>query len=85
MQTKESIFNQLQIILNELFEIKLSDITLQSKLYEDLDLDSIDAVDLVIKLQELTNTKIKPDEFKLVRSVEDVVDNIFNLVSEKGR
>ncbi|AJI52992.1 acyl carrier protein [Francisella philomiragia] len=74
--SKEQIFAQLQDILNNLFEIDKDDVTLDSTLYEDLDLDSIDAVDLVVQLQNFTGRKFKPEEFKSVRTVGDVVDTI---------
>ncbi|MEY8702589.1 acyl carrier protein [Francisella philomiragia] len=74
--SKEQIFAQLQDILNNLFEIDKDDVTLDSTLYEDLDLDSIDAVDLVVQLQNFTGRKFKPEEFKSVRTVGDVVNTI---------
>ncbi|AFJ43175.1 acyl carrier protein [Francisella orientalis] len=74
--SKEQIFAQLQDILNNLFEIDKDDVTLDSTLYGDLDLDSIDAVDLVVQLQNFTGRKFKPEEFKSVRTVGDVVDTI---------
>jgi acyl carrier protein len=46
---------------------------------QDLDLDSIDAVDLVVELQKLTGRKIKPEEFKTVRTVGDVVERVYEL------
>jgi acyl carrier protein len=81
MQSKEEVFEEIKSVLVELFEIDAEDITMQAKLYEDLDLDSIDAVDLVVKLQELTGSKIQPEEFKQVRNVEDVVNNVHSLVA----
>ena len=81
MQTKEAIYTEVSKVLVELFEIDADDITLDSKLYQDLDLDSIDAVDLVVKLQELTGKNIDPDEFKAVRSVSDVVESVYKLVA----
>ena len=48
-------------------------VTPEAKLFEELDLDSIDAVDLAIKLQEMTGKRIKPDDFKNVRTVGDVI------------
>jgi acyl carrier protein len=80
MQNREQIIETLTGILVEEFEIEAQDIRLSSSLYEDLDLDSIDAVDLVIKLQQLTGKKIKPEEFKSVRTVEDVVVAIEGLI-----
>ena len=74
--TTEHIFNQLQKTLSELFELKIEDISLESKLYEDLGLDSIDAVDLIVHLQSTTKRKFNPEEFKSVRTVNDVVQVI---------
>lgn len=72
----------LTTILVDEFEIEAEAITPEANLYEELDLDSIDAVDLVIKLQQLTGKKIQPDEFKSVRTVNDVVNAIEGLVKD---
>ncbi|KVX01924.1 acyl carrier protein [Shewanella frigidimarina] len=80
MQNREQILEMLSGILIEEFEIEAADITLEASLYEDLDLDSIDAVDLVIKLQQLTGKKIQPEAFKTVRTVDDVVNAIEGLI-----
>ncbi|WP_028115252.1 acyl carrier protein [Ferrimonas senticii] len=79
--TREQLLNQLRDILVEEFEINAADIQPGTHLYEQLDLDSIDAVDLVIKLQQVTGVKINPDEFKAVRTVDDVLDALEQLVS----
>lgn len=81
--TKQDVFNQVTEALVELFEIDQADITADAKLYEELDLDSIDAVDLVVHLQNVTGKKIKPDEFKAVRTVQDVVDSVYELLREE--
>ncbi len=74
--SKENILVELKKLLHELFELNPDTITLDSKLYEDLDLDSIDAVDLIVHLQSLTNKKFNPEEFKTVRTIRDVVNVI---------
>ena len=63
------------------FEIDPSAVTPQAKLYEELGLDSIDAVDLAIKLQEMTGKRIKPENFKGVRTVGDVVGVVRSLLA----
>jgi acyl carrier protein len=80
MQNREQILAMLTTILVDEFEIDAEAITPDANLYQELDLDSIDAVDLVIKLQQLTGKKIQPDEFKSVRTVNDVVNAIEGLV-----
>ncbi len=82
MSNKDDIFAMLQSVLVEDFEIDADDITLEANLYEELDLDSIDAVDLVVKLREQTGKKIDPESFKKVRTVEDVVLALEALLAE---
>ena len=79
MKTKEELFAELQDIFVELFELDKSDVTLEATLYDELDIDSIDAVDLVVKLKEVTGKKIQPEEFKAVRTVSDVVEAVYAL------
>ena len=74
--SNEDILIELKAIIHKLFEIEPEDVTLESRFYEDLDLDSIDAVDLIVSLQEETGHKFKPEEFKAVRTVSDVIDII---------
>ncbi|AIK96367.1 acyl carrier protein [Candidatus Odyssella acanthamoebae] len=81
--TKNEIFNQISDYLEEYFEIPRTSITLEAKLFEELDLDSIDAVDLIVKLQELAKKKISPTEFKQVRIVGDVVNKVHDLVHQE--
>lgn len=76
-KSKEEILQGLKKIMGELFELDEQRITLETKLYEDLDLDSIDAVDLIVHLQSFTNKKFKPTEFKAVRTIGDVVEVIY--------
>ncbi len=68
--------------LHEMFEIDKSAVTAQSNLYTDLDIDSIDAVDLAVKLKELTGKRLSPEVFKTVRTVEDVVNAVADLIAE---
>ncbi|AIY67260.1 acyl carrier protein [Pseudoalteromonas piratica] len=82
MKTQQEIFAVLTDILVEEFEIDQDDVALEANLYQDLDLDSIDAVDLVVKLREITGKKIDPEAFKQVRTVEDVVNEVSKLVTE---
>jgi acyl carrier protein len=69
----EQILGKIREIFARNFNLKSEQVVEQSRLYEELGLDSLDAVDLVIELQELTGKRIKPDVFKGVRTVADVV------------
>ena len=78
--TKDHIYQELVTILVEDFEVDGDDNTLDANLYTDLDLDSIDTVDLVIKLQEMTGKSVNPETFKAVRTMQHVVDAVYDLV-----
>ena len=80
MESREEIYAKLRDILVELFEIDPAKISLDANLYQDLEIDSIDAVDLVIKLKEVTGKKMQAEEFKQVRTVGDVVNAVYDLL-----
>ena len=82
MKSKDEIYLKVVSLFEELFETDPKLVTLEANLYQDLDIDSIDAVDLVIELRKLTGKKIMPDDFKTVRTVQDIVDQVHNLLNE---
>ncbi len=80
MLSKDEVYTRLAQYLTDMFEVPAEKIRLDARLYEELDLDSIDAVDLVVKLQDLTGRKISPQDFKAVRTVGDVVEEVYALL-----
>ena len=81
MQTRDDIFNTLRDALVELFELDPERVTLETNLYQDLEIDSIDAVDLIDHIKRQTGKKIAAEEFKAVRTVNDVVEAVYRLVN----
>ena len=79
--TETEILERIRAIFQENFAIEPARVTPQAHLFDELDLDSIDAVDLAIKLQEMTGRRIKPEEFKQVRTVGDVITAIESLLA----
>ena len=77
--TEQEIRDQLSEILVQQFEIEAGDVQPQAHLYDDLGIDSIDAVDLIVRLKEITGLRIPPEDFKNVRTVEDVVQVVNSL------
>ena len=82
---KQAIFDKLKAALIEDFEMDEAKVTPEARLYEDLELDSIDAVDLIVKLKSLLTTNIDTEVFKTVRTVHDVVDAIYNLIQNADK
>ena len=70
MYTKDDIFNHIKEILVKEFDLDANKLKPESLLVEDLDLDSIDAVDLVVKLQSIIGCKVEPDDFKQIHSID---------------
>ena len=81
--TNQDVFEKIREILVETFELNAESIKRDSHLFNDLDLDSIDAVDLVVRLQEYTGKKIDPDVFKSVRTIDDVIDAVLNILNDE--
>ena len=81
LKSRQEVYQQLHNYLVDLFEVPSEAITPEARLMEDLDLDSIDAVDLIVKFQEKVGKKIPAMEFKSVRTVDDVVEKIHALVN----
>ena len=79
---KEDIYPVMVDILHEMFDLDKSKITLDADLYSDLEIDSIDAVDLAVKLKELTGKRLQPEVFKKMRTVQDVVDALAELLGK---
>ncbi len=72
--TKDEIYSKLKETLVNDFDIEESDIKPEANIVTDLDLDSIDAVELIVKMKPYLNDKIEPEIFKSVKTVQDVVN-----------
>ena len=79
---QKAIYEEVSALLVKVFEIDPQDIKPEARLYEDLELDSIDAIDMIVHLQKKIGKKIKPEDFKTVRTVQDVVDAADRLLKE---
>lgn len=82
MLSQDQVLENLREWMEELFEIAPEDVQLESNLATDLDVDSIDAIDLVVKIKQLTGKQVNPEDFKSVRTVQDVVNVIQNMTAE---
>ena len=80
MNSRADISQQVTSILAELFEVDPESISENSLLYEDLDIDSIDAVDLIVELKSYTGKNVDPEDFNAVKTVGDVVNIVSKLV-----
>ena len=80
METREDVLKLLTRLLGEMFDVEADAVRPGASLYDDLDIDSIDAVDLVVELRSITGKQIDPEEFKAVRTVDDVINAVAAIV-----
>ena len=71
---KDTLYEKIKVILVDQFDVAAASVSLDANLYEELQLDSIDAVDLLVQIKELTGVKIAPDVFREVRTIRDVLN-----------
>ena len=74
------IINQ---VLEEEFEIEAELLKPEALLYEDIGLDSLDAVDLIVMVDKELGVRIEEEEARALRTLEDVYRTIDELLKEK--
>ena len=79
--TKDDILRRIAAIMEETFEIDPGKVKPEAKLYDDLEIDSIDAVDLIVQLKPLVGRRLDPEAFKSVRTIADVVDALHGMLN----
>lgn len=80
--TRDELYAKLAEVLERTFDIEPERIHLDAKLGEDLDIDSIDAVDLLVELKQITGVRLQPEAFKSVRTLRDVLDALVALLPQ---
>ena len=82
--TKSDIYTRIHTVLVEQSEMDADSISMDAKLRDDLDIDSIDAVDLMVELKSFTEKKLAVDDFREVRTISDIVDAVHKLAQENS-
>jgi acyl carrier protein len=83
MRSEQEIFGQVRRVLIDLFELPPEKVVLDANLYTDLDIDSLDAIDLILELKQITGRKVQPEQFRHVRTVGDVVVAVRELMQDE--
>jgi acyl carrier protein len=83
MRSEQEIFGQVRRVLIDLFELPPEKVVLDANLYTDLDIDSLDAIDLILELKQITGRKVQPEQFRHVRTVGDVVVAVRDLMQDE--
>lgn len=82
--TGSEIFERVISEMSEMFEIDRAKLRSETRLLEDLDLDSIDAIDMAVKLQQLTGKRVAESALRKVRTVGDVVDLLTTMLNDQN-
>ena len=83
--TREQIFARVAELLAQSFDLAPDQVRLDSHLNDDLDLDSIDAIDLVVGLEEETGLDVSESELRSIRLVGDIVELVHGKLAGSGR
>lgn len=79
--TTQEIEAKIKSILVADFDVEEANLKPDTNLFTELDLDSIDAIDLVVRIQQETGKKVNPDDFRQIRTFADVVSAVEKLVN----
>jgi acyl carrier protein len=80
--TRQEIQDRVTSFIASHFELPLENVTPEAKFFEDLGLDSIDAVELVLHLEELTNGRVTEEVLRKIVTIADIVDLVVALRTE---
>jgi acyl carrier protein len=78
MPSKEEIQGEVASTLSEMFAYPLADISATTRLVEDLGLDSIDAIDMAVRLEKRVGFEFKGSDLRALRNVQDIVELLWS-------
>lgn len=70
------ITKDVQKIVADLLAVDIEEVTLSARLIEDLNADSLDAVELAMSLEEHFEITVEDHEIERMNSVSDIVETI---------
>jgi len=80
--TQDQTLEKVSQTLVKMFELQPETVTMEATLFEDLDLDSIDAIDMAAEIQKFTGRRLEEEDLRKLRTVGDVVVLIDRMVAE---
>lgn len=81
MATQEEVYTKIKSVLMDEFEVEEDAISMQANLFTDLELDSLDAIDLMVTLDKELGIEIKTEEMQDLRTIEDVSNFVLSSIS----
>jgi acyl carrier protein len=81
--TEQEVRTVIDEVLEEYFEIERERLLPEANIFEDLELDSLDIVDLVVAMQKRFNVRIRDDErVRDIRTLGDIYQFVLTLQEE---
>ena len=71
--TRAEILVEIQRMMKDLFELDADRVQPEARLIEDLELDSLDAIDLAVKVEESTGKALDEKKIRSLRTIDDVI------------
>ncbi|HEY6180299.1 MAG TPA: acyl carrier protein [Kofleriaceae bacterium] len=82
--TKADVLREIQQWMKELFELDSARVQPDARLVEDLELDSLDAFDLAVKVEEITGIAFDENQIRELRTVDDVISAIHAVLATQA-
>lgn len=82
--SKEFVYQHITRILQEQFDLDAASLTPDMDLRADLDIDSIDAVNILIELKSLTSKKVAIENFHQIKTIDDLVNVVYGLINTEA-
>jgi acyl carrier protein len=80
---RDEIYASIRSTLVDNFEIPSERVTMEARLMDDLELDSIDAIDMAVQIQELTGVRVEEEQLRKLQTVGDTVNLVEQLLASK--
>ena len=84
MMTPSEIASKVKSILASKLDVSLAKLDMDSRLIEDLGMDSFGAIEMAFELEDVFSVKIPDADLQKALTVRDIVDYIVSRVSETG-
>ena len=81
--SRDEVLRELRRVMKELFKLPEERVVPEARLGADLELDSLDALDLAVKVEELTGKALTEKQLRAMRTVEDVIVALLALAPQK--
>lgn len=76
MHSKDEVLKWVVEILTREFGLDAANLCPETHLAEDLDLDSIDAIDMAVRIEEKTGLTLSGEDLQSIQTIQDAVDLI---------